>query len=140
MPIPGLHASVKDTLLYLFECRKINLSIFKNRNKTISSKKTEKLSKNLGSKINEDSETIFNLEQKVKFQENKIADLNKLIEEKTKNIDEMQKSYKKQIDILKENLGFKGDINILLSGHEFSKEMRNAREIKMLLIMLKYIK
>ena len=130
MPIPGLHASVKDTLLYLFECRKINLSIFKNRNKTISSKKTEKLSKNLGSKINEDSETIFNLEQKVKFQENKIADLNKLIEEKTKNIDEMQKSYKKQIDILKESLGFKGDINILLSGHEFSKEMRNAREIK----------
>ena len=130
MPFPGCYNSVKDTLLYLFECRKINISINKIRNKANSSQKTDKLNKNIGLKMDEDNDTVFNLEQKIKFQEHKIVDLNNIIESKTKNIETMKKSYKKQIDILKDNFGFKGDVNILLSGHEYSKEMKNAKEIK----------
>ena len=106
MPFPGCYNSVKDTLLYLFECRKINISINKIRNKANSSQKTDKLNKNIGLKMDEDNDTVFNLEQKIKFQEHKIVDLNNIIESKTKNIETMKKSYKKQIDILKDNFVF----------------------------------
>jgi len=130
MPIPGFHSSVKDTLLYLFECRSIKSSIKngKGRKKTISSKKSDKTNK-ISMKITQD-DTIFNLEQKVKLLQNKVADLNNIIDKKSLNITSLQKNYKKQVEILKEYFGFKGDINILISGHEFSNEYKCAKEIK----------
>ena len=130
MPIPGFHSSVKDTLLYLFECRNIksNIKNVKGRKKTISSKKSDKTNK-ISMKITED-DTIFNLEQKVKLLQNKISDLNNIIDKKSLNITSLQKNYKKQVEILKEYFGFKGDVNILISGHEFSDEYRCAKEIK----------
>lgn len=130
MPIPGFHSSVKDTLLYLFECRSIKSSIKngKGRKKTISSKKSDKTNK-ISMKITQD-DTIFILEQKVKLLQTKIADLNNIIDKKTINITALQKNYKKQVEILKEYFGFKGDVNILISGHEFSDEYKCAKEIK----------
>lgn len=130
MPIPGFHSSVKDTLLYLFESKSIKSSIknVKGRKKTISSKKSDKTNK-ISMKITED-DTIFNLEQKVKLLQNKISDLNNIIDKKSLNITSLQKNYKKQVEILKEYFGFKGDVNILISGHEFSDEYKCAKEIK----------
>ena len=130
MPIPGFHSSVKDTLLYLFECRNIksNIKNVKGRKKTISSKKSDKNNK-ISMKLTQD-DAVFNLEQKVKLLQNKISDLNNIIDKKSLNITSLQKNYKKQVEILKEYFGFKGDVNILISGHEFSDEYRCAKEIK----------
>ena len=125
MPLPGLYSSVKDTLLYLFECRKIKINKNNgNFSKYFNSPKNLKLHKQY------EDDTIFNLEEKVKLQEKKIAELNNTIDDKLQNIASLEKSYKTQINILKDYFGFKGDINILLSGHEFSKEMKNAKEIR----------
>ena len=126
MPLPGVYTSVKDTLLFLFECRKINTNMAKNRKLLKNIKKSKKIKKyDL-----EEDDTIFNLEEKIKLQEMKIADLNKNIEDKMENINALEKNYKGQIKLIKDYFGFKGDINILLSGYEFSPEMRNAKEIK----------
>jgi hypothetical protein len=116
--------------LYLFECRNIKSSIknVKGRKKTNSSKKSDKTNK-ISMKITQD-DTIYNLEQKVQFLQNKISDLNNIIDKKSLNIISLQKNYKKQVEILKEYFGFKGDVNILISGHEFSDEYRCAKEIK----------
>jgi hypothetical protein len=129
IPIPGLYDSVKDTLLYLFDFRKVLSK--KKKLKKYSTKQFE------GSNINkldisQDSkdDVIFGLEEKVKLQEKKISDLNKMMDFNNHNINTLEKHYKKQINILKDYFGFKGDINILLSGYEYSEEMRNAKEIR----------
>ena len=122
MPLPGVYSSVKDTLLFLFECRKIKSNINKNLKFSESLRKSKR--------IQEEDDIIFNLEEKIKLQEMKIADLNKNIDDKIQNITALEKNYKYQINLLKDYFGFEGDINILLSGHEFSPEMRRAKEIK----------
>lgn len=131
MPLPGLHSSVKDTLLYLFECRKIKSNITQN---------IKNYSKKFTFQKDNHEDVIFNLEEKVKLQEKKIADLHNQIEKKELNIAALEKNYKEQVKILKDYFGFSGDINILLSGHEFSKEMRNAREIKESIDIVKRLK
>ena len=129
MPIPGLYDSVKDTLLFLFEFRKI-LSKKKRQKKKHTQKKSEISNNKLDISQESKDDLIFGLEEKIKLQERKISDLNKIIEHNMHNINALEKSYKKQVNILKDYLGFKGDINILLSGYEYSEEMRNAKEIR----------
>ena len=126
MPLPGLHSLVKDTLLFLFECRKIKSNVNKNKKFSKILENSKKI--NFYNEVADD--TIFNLEEKIKLQENKIANLNYIIESQNKNIINLEKSYKSQINVIKEYLGFNGDINILLSGYEYSKEMRKAKEIR----------
>ena len=131
LPLPGLHSSVKDTLLYLFQFRKIKSNITQN---------IQNFSKKFKFKKENEDDTIFNLEEKVKLQEKKIADLHNEIEKKEENIAALEKNYKAQVQILKDYFGFKGDVNILLSGHEYSKEMRNARQIKDSIDIVKRLK
>ena len=124
LPSPGLHSTVKDTLLFLFECRKIKANIYNNIDLS------KKYSKQMSKLTHNEDDTVFNLEEKIKLQEKKIEDLNNNIESKLQNIAVLEKNYKGQINLLKDYFGFKDYINILLSGHEFSKEMRNAKEIR----------
>ena len=70
MPLPGLHSSVKDTLLYLFECRKIKSNITQN---------IKNYSKKFTFQKDNHEDVIFNLEEKVKLQEKKISYLNRKI-------------------------------------------------------------
>ena len=136
LPLPGLYSSVNDTLLFLFECRKIKFS----KNNGNDSKYYKKTTRDLKLLKQIEDDTIFNLEEKVKLQEKKIEELHNNIDDKIQNITALEKNYKSQINVLKECFGFKGDINILLSGYEFSKEMKSAKEIREAKDMVKRLK
>ena len=62
LPLPGLYSSVKDTLLFLFECRKIKFS----KNNGNDSKYYKKTTRDLKLLKQIEDDTIFNLEEKVK--------------------------------------------------------------------------
>ena len=145
----GLYYNTKDTLYFLFRCKKItrqkfNLEIalslldhekrkqsklygrnsFDKENLIVNSKNEmeEKL------KIKDDQ--IYDLESKLKLQETKVAELNTRIEKKDVNLKTIRNNYKMQIECLKESMGFKGDVNILLSKDQYTKEYRYALNLR----------
>ena len=79
-------------------------------------------------KIKDDQ--IYDLESKLKLQETKVAELNARLENKDINLKNIRNNYQKQVECLKEALGFKGDINILLSKDQYTKEYRYALNIR----------
>ena len=124
IPSTGFYLSVKDTLDYLFKCKNI---IRKKKqiegNRELSDKKEREL---LGKK----DDMIFDLENKIKIQAQKIEELNKNIDKKDLKIKDLEKTYKKQVEVLKSKFNFNGDVNILLSGNEYTKEAKFARNIR----------
>ena len=116
-PLEGYYKSVKDVLLFLFDCSKI------------MKKKVDSNNLNLFEK-NEKSEEIFNLEYKIKVQSKTITDLNNNLETQNRKIIFLEKTYKEQINAIKKYFNFKGDINILLSGQPNTKEMEYIEKIK----------
>ena len=116
-PIEGYYKSVRDVLLFLFDCSKI-------MKKIINSKKNSKIEKSPR------DELIFKLEYKIKTQSKTIIDLNNSLESQNKKIVFLEKSYRDQINTIKKYFNFKGDINILLSGDENTKEMKYVEKIK----------
>ena len=145
----GLYYNTKDTLYFLFRCKKITrqkfdleiaLSLLEHEKK----KQSQKLGKNIIGKenliINSKNEMeeklkikddqIYDLESKLKLQETKVAELNTRIQKKDVNLKSIRNNYKMQIDCLKESMGFKGDVNILLSKDQYTKEYRYALNIR----------
>ena len=145
----GLYYNTKDTLYFLFRCKKITrqkfdleiaLSLLEHEKR----KQSQKLGKNIVGKqslmINTKNEMeeklkikddqIYDLESKLKLQETKVAELNTRIEKKDVNLKTIRNNYKMQIDCLKESMGFKGDVNILLSKDQYTKEYRYALNIR----------
>ena len=124
VPSTGFYLSVKDTLDYLFKCKNI---IRKKKqiigNKDLVDKKEKEL---LGKK----DDMIFDLENKIKIQAQKIEELNKNLDGKDNKIKDLEKTYKKQVEVLKSKFNFNGDVNILLSGNEYTKEAKFARNIR----------
>ncbi len=124
VPSTGFYLSVKDTLDYLFKCKNI---IRKKKqiegNRELIDKKGKEL---LGRK----DDMIFDLENKIKIQAQKIEELNKNIDKKDIKIKDLEKTYKKQVEVLKSKFNFNGDGNILLSGNEYTKEAKFARNIR----------
>ena len=116
-PIEGYYKSVRDVLLFLFDCSKI-------MKKIINSKKNSKVEKSPR------DEQIFKLEYKIKTQSKTIIDLNNSLESQNKKIVFLEKTYRDQINTIKKYFNFKGDINILLSGDENTKEMKYVEKIK----------
>ena len=123
-PNIGYYKSVKDSIFFLYELYKI------------IHKKEEILVVN-ENKSNSDSEdyeilnsSLFELENKVKIQNKTIDALNDLLNRKNKKISLMQDEYNYQINQLKKTLGFEGDINLLLSGDEFTMESIKAKRIR----------
>ena len=120
-PNIGYYKSVKDSIFFLNEFYKI-----------IHHEKI--LMENKNTSENEDYEildsSLFELECKVNQQNQTIDALNDLVTKKNKKIDFIQEEYNFQINQLKKSLGFDGDINILLSGNEFTKEGKKAKIIR----------
>ncbi len=124
IPNTGFYLSVKDTLDFLFKCKNI---IRKKTQIEGSKKQIEKKEKEL---LGKKDDMIFDLENKIKYQSTTIEDLNKELNERDLNIRNLELTYKKQIEVLKSKFNFKGDINILLSGNEYTKEAKFARNIR----------
>ena len=142
-PNTGFYNNVKDTLMFLFENKKIlrkknmlnmkkiinNNQNDKDNNNNKDNEKDQNKQKELEYDHRKDDQ-IFELENKIKTQSKKISDLNDKINNKNEKILMLEKNYKKQVDVLKNYLNFNGDVNILLSGNEYTKEAKLARSIR----------
>ena len=145
----GLYYNTKDTLYFLFRCKKITrqklnldtaISLLEHDKKRQTSKfrgnsgRNENLLKNTKNELEEKlkikDDQIYDLESKLKLQETKVAELNARLENKDINLKNIRDNYKKQIECLKDALGFKGDVNILLSKDQYTKEYRYALNIR----------
>ena len=145
----GLYYNTKDTLYFLFRCKKITrqklnldmaLSLLEHDKKRqnskfrVNSSRTENIIVNTKNELEEKlkikDDQIYDLESKLKLQETKVAELNARLENKDINLKSVRDNYKKQIECLKEALGFKGDVNILLSKDQYTKEYRYALNIR----------
>lgn len=118
-PNTGMYESVKDTLNFLFDCRKIT-----NPRKI----DLEKELVNLDTANKDD--VIYALEERCRIYMNKIKELNDIIEQKNDRNRNLQDTYHQQIEALKEAFNFKGDINVLLSGNQYTKEAKYAKKVR----------
>ena len=80
-------------------------------------------------KINSKEQQIYDLISKIKTQESKIELLNKEMQEKDLNIYTLEQFYKFQMEEVKNILGFKGDVELLLNKKENSYEYEFAKFI-----------
>ena len=121
IPITGYYETTKDTLMFLFNIRNGTINK-KNKNKenNLSSKKSKQSRDDL----------IFDLESKMKYQADNIERLNKIVEKKDEKIFDLEKNYKTQVEFLKNFFGFKGKIEVLLSGDMNTKEYKEAEKIR----------
>ena len=145
----GLYYNTKDTLYFLFRCKKITrqkmnldlaISLLEHDKKKQTTKfrmnsgRHENLLKNTKNELEEKlkikDDQIYDLESKLKLQETKVAELNTRLENKDINLKNIRNNYKKQIECLRDALGFKGDVNILLSKDQYTKEYRYALNIR----------
>ena len=67
---------------------------------------------------------IYDLESKLKTQQGKIKELNERVDYKQKKIEVLTDNYKSQIEALKKEFNFVGDVNTLLGGGEYTKEAK----------------
>ena len=126
LPNTGFYNSVKDTILFIYDCR------------TILKKKKQMNYEEYFAKVDNPAELlekkkddyIFQLENKVKTQKRKIDELNKNIIKKDDKISFLQKTYIEQINAVKKKLNFAGDISVLISGDENTKEAKFVKEMK----------
>ena len=125
LPNTGVYPNVKDTLFFLFACKKI----VRNRPK-LTAKEIENLKKLMNDEEDKKDDIIFNLESKLKTQQKEIAELNIRVNLKQEKIDLIMKNYQEQVDCLVREFGFKGDINVLLSKNEYTKESILANKIR----------
>ena len=123
-PIKANQKSTKDTLDTLFQIHKIIYT------------KNYDISEDEKSKINKDR-YIITLEERVKDFQRTIKNQNELISKKQEKNNLIQNTYQEQINVLKQAFNFKGDINVLLSGNENTKEFKYAKKIREAFIELK---
>ena len=124
----GLITHIKNTLYFLLQCQKLSEQKIKNKNKN----NKEEFFDNtfFKEKIKVKNEQIYDLESKLKTQETKLNELNILMDNKDENLKALQVNYKRQIELLKEELGFKGDIDNLLKEDKQSEEYLYALKIR----------
>ena len=124
----GFITYTKDTLNFLLQCKKFS-----------GQKITNKSHGNIDNaffdeKLKAKNEQIYDLESKLKTQETKLNELNNIMDSKESNLKALQENYKEQIKSIKEELGFKGDINNLLNQninseeYEYTLKIRNTTE------------
>ena len=140
LPNTGYYDSCKDTLMFLFNCYKVISNISKNKERSLLKGGRLSKSNNNYRSSNLRKDTIFDLENKVKIQTTTIEELNRNIERKHEKLIELERYYKKQVDVLKNYFGFKGNVEILLSGEENTKEYKEAQKIREAKDEIKYYK
>jgi hypothetical protein len=123
-PIKAYQKSTKDTLDTLFQIHKIIYT------------KNYDFSEDDKSKINKDT-YIITLEERLKDFQRTIKTQSELITKKQEKNNLIQNTYQEQINILKKAFNFQGDINVLLSGNEDTKEFKYAKKIRDAFIELK---
>ena len=132
-PFIGFQHIVKDTLMFLFYCKKILTNKDKapeeNKGKEIPKQQVVKAEKKGLPDIKRD-DLIYDLESKLRMQGQIIQELQDLIEEKENKIEQLTDNYTKQVQTLKNEFAFEGDVNILITKNEYTKEARNARHIR----------
>ena len=120
----GYITYIKDTLYFLAQCKKFS-------GQKISNKGHGNFDATFfNEKLKAKNEQIYDLESKLKTQETKVNELNSLMDSKEANLKALQDNYKEQIKSLKEELGFKGDINNLLEQNKNSEEYEYTLKIR----------
>ena len=126
----GQITNIKDTLNFLFQCQKFS-----------EVKLTKKASKGdffdstfFNEKLRIKDDQIKDLESKLKTQEAKVENLQTTLDYRENNIIALQDLYWKQIELLKKDFGFDGEIDNLLNGdtktpeYSFKLQIRNTTE------------
>ena len=125
-PNNGYYKSVKDSIFFLYEFykifHKINLKLIKEDEKSGNNSDTEEY-EILNS-------SLFELDYQLKQQNQTIIALNDLLKKRNEKIFLIEQEYNFQVEQLKNSLGFVGDINILLSGNEYTPEAQRAKNIR----------
>ncbi len=114
-PNKAYQKSIKDTLDTLYQIQRLFIS---------------KNSLEENKELIDKDKYIFLLEERVKDYNKIIKNQNELIEKKQNKNNIIQENYKEQIKVLKECFDFEGDINILLSGNENTKEYKIAKKMR----------
>ena len=122
IPITGQYETTKDTLMFLFNIRQ---NCFNNK----KNKENGEITIKRKSTLNRD-DIIFDLESKMKFQADNIEQLNKIVQKKDEKIFDLEKNYKAQVEFMKKYFGFKGQIEVLLTGDVNTKEYKEAQNIR----------
>ena len=116
----------KDTLLFLSKCKEISKRV------PVKSIKNEIIfdEKKLLEKLKAKDDQIYDLESKIKTQEEKLKELEEIMNNKESNLKALHSNYKQQIESLKEDLGFHGNINNLLKDDKDSDEFKYALAVR----------
>ena len=144
-PNMGLYQNFKDTLIFLFDFYKIKKTKKKQSNTSINNNsKTLNKNENNSNAVNQlqkrnsnqyydeiqKDNLIFELENKVNGYKKKIEELKAKVSKKEEKINLLEETYQEQINILKKKFNFTGDINILISGDENTKEAEYVKNLK----------
>lgn len=119
VPNTGVYNNVKDTLMFLFDCKK-----------TVRMRPVIKEDTDLKTSEMRKDDIIYDLEKKLKNSQNTIKELNERVDYKEKKIQMITENYKKQVEVLKNSFNFSGDVNVLISGNEYTKEAKFVRGIR----------
>ena len=123
---PGQITNIKDTLQFLLQCQKFCYQKLKNKIPKENSIDRKYFNERLKLK----NEQIYDLESKLKTQETKFDELTSLMDSKEHNVKALQEIYKKQIELIKEEFAFNGDINNILNENKNTNEYLYALQIK----------
>ena len=113
-PFMGFQHIVKDTLMFLFDCKKILTNKDKTpehtKNKETPKQQVVKTEKKGLPDIKRD-DLIYDLESKLRMQGQYIQELQDLIEEKDNKIEQLTDNYTKQVQTLKNEFAFEAQSN-----------------------------
>ena len=130
-PNIGLYQNFKDTLLFLFDFHNLIKSTKKkNSSNIVLSTIQRSLTNNMIFQNLKKDNIVFELENKISSYKKTIDDYKAKLQQKDKKISFLEQSYKEQINIIKKKFNFNGDINVLISGDENTKEAEIIKNFK----------
>ena len=140
IPNIGLYQSFKDTLIFLLDYHKIktkyqkqltssiNENIYSNLRNSINKPRLSKNYENISEEKKDN--LIFELQNKVNSYKKIIAEQKDNLSQKEEKISFLGQTYKEQLNTLKKIFNFTGDINLLLSGDENTKEAKFVKNLR----------
>jgi len=131
-PNIGLYQNFKDTLLFLFDFHNIikNAKRKNSSNNIALSTIQRSLTNNMMFQKLKKENIVFELENKISSFKKTIDDYKAKLLQKDKKISFLEQSYKEQINIIKKKFNFNGDINVLISGDENTREAEIIKNFK----------
>ena len=142
IPNSGFYQNFKDTLIFLLDFHQIKTTYQNQLASSITNNIYSKLTNenNHLSKQNEHYNKIFDEDKKDNYiidLKNKVNSYKKIVDDQKLNISkkdakiaQLTKIYQEQINVMKKKFNFTGDINVLLSGDENTKEAKFIKNMK----------